>query len=65
MIALNQLADNLWEYNHPHHLLRFAVGHRITTVRLSTDPDAGGLWVHSHTPLDGPTRIALAAQGSL
>ena len=65
MIALNQLADNLWEYSHPYRPLGFEIGHRMTAVRLSTGPDAGGLWVHSPTPLDGPTRIALAAQGSI
>lgn len=57
---LRPVADEIWEVNHPHKILRlFPLGHRMTVLRQRD----GGLVLHSPIPLDDDLRGELDSLG--
>lgn len=56
---LNQLADDLWEVSHPLRFLGFAIGTRMTVIRMP----GGGLLLHSPVPVDDALASELAELG--
>lgn len=54
-----QLDEGIWVFDHPLRVFGFAVGARMTAVRL----EDGGLFLHSPIPFDADTRAALDSLG--
>ena len=56
---LHQLADDVWEVPHPLRFMGFAIGTRMTVIRLPS----GGLLLHSPVPVDDRLAGELAEIG--